>query len=368
MHGKRRRHLKRRLKGRLRRLVAEFRTVRLIWMEFRFSLMFTAVLWTIALVVMHEWYPVGAGEEQMSWSRAAYYVLMMTAFEAALDYHTGAPWIVKLMYFALPLLGLFVIIDAIVRFTGLLFRSRENTREWQEMLASTYQHHVIVCGLGHVGYRIVEQLVRSGTDVVAIEQQENPFFAEVQALGVPIIVGDVRRPETLQKAQLTRAEAIICATDLDMVNIETGLSARELAPDIKVVLRLFDQGLAKKIEKSFFIDAAYSTSALAAPVFAAAAVTRNVINSFVVEDQVLNTVELVVRKASRLEGRTIDALREELEVTFLMYQEAGHVDWNPRPDQKLAAGSKVLVVTTLESLKELEALNQEPKRFSSPLG
>lgn len=368
MGGKRRRELKRQIRRHGRRFVAEFRRLRLVWMEFRYSLLFTAVVWTLAVVIMHEAYPVGPGEEQMSWTRAAYYVLMMTAFEAALDFHVAAPWPVKAIYFALPLLGLFVIIDAIVRFTGLLFRSRENTQEWQDMLASTYSKHVIVCGLGHVGTRIVQQLVRSGTDVVAIEQQENDFLAEVRALGVPVIIGDVRRTDTLEKAQVKRAESIICATDLDMVNIECGLNARELAPSIKVVLRLFDQGLAKKIEKSFLIDAAYSTSALAAPVFAAAAVTRNVINSFVVEGHVLNTVELTVRKTSRLQGRTIDSLREEFEVTFLMYQEAGHVDWNPRPDQKLVEGAKVLIVTTLESLREIEALNAEPRRFSSPLG
>jgi Trk K+ transport system NAD-binding subunit len=175
----------------------------------------------------------------------------------------------------------------------------------------------------------------------------------------------VRKPDVLRQARVQAADALIAATDQDMVNIESGLNARELKPDLKVVLRLFDQALAKKIEKSFSFDAAFSTSALAAPVFAAAAVTKNVINSFVVEGKVLNTVEMTVRGGSRLDGRTVDSLREAFEVTFLMMQVGSDVDWNPAPERRLGPGTKVLVVTTLEALSELETLNQEPGRVGA---
>ncbi|MFN3432052.1 MAG: potassium channel family protein, partial [Candidatus Sericytochromatia bacterium] len=292
--GKRRRVLRRALKGAWRRVLAETRYWRLVWRTFRWSLMLAGAAWATAVVVLHTWYPVSPGEEPMAWSRAAYYTLMMTTFGSAPEYHEAAPWPVKAVYFGLPLLGLFVLVDAFVRLAGLLFTRRANTKEWQELLATTYQHHVIVCGLGHVGYRIVQQLVKSGTDCVAIEAQDTEFVASVQALGVPVLQGDGRKAELLRLAQVARADALIAATDQDMVNIETGLNARELNPDLRVILRLFDQALAKKIEKSFSFEAAFSTSALAAPVFAAAAVTRNVINSFVVGNTVLNTVELTV--------------------------------------------------------------------------
>ena len=366
--GRRRRQLRRSLRRHLRNAVAETRYLRLVWREFRWTMLAAVVVWTAATTALHFGYPVGPGEEPMAWSRAAYYVFMMTAFGASPEYHEAAPLWVKAAYFALPLLGLFVLIDAFVRFTGLLFARRVNTKEWQAMLATTYSHHVVVCGLGHVGIRIVQQLHASGTECVAVEQHENDFVAQVRDLGVPVILGDVRRVEVLKAARIEQAEAVIAATDLDMVNIECALNARELNPGLRVVLRLFDQALAKKIEKSLSFDAAFSTSALAAPVFAAAAVTRNVINSFVVGDRVLNTVELTVREGSALAGRTLDSLRAELEVTFLMWQGGSEVDWNPAPQQVLSGGHKLLVVTTLESLAELETLNEERGRFSGLLG
>lgn len=348
--------------------IADARNLFLVWRAFRKSLAFIVLVWGLSTLVIHEWYPLAPGEETMTWWRAAYYVLMMTAFEAALEFHVNAPLPVKIVFFALPLLGLFVIIDTIVRFTSLVFQRRVNKKEWQELVATTYKHHVVVCGLGHVGYRIVEQLKRSGTDCVAIELDASEFTEAVMAMGVPVIFGDACRVETLKKAMVPQAEAIIAATNNDLLNLETALNARELAPGIKVVLRLFDQSLAKKVEKSFSIDAAFSPSAIAAPVFAAAAVTRNVINSFVVEGAVLNTVELVVREGSKLAGKTIDALRSELEVTILLHQSGQDLDWNPGPDRMLHPGSKLLVVTTLESLRVLERLNEERTSVTDQLG
>lgn len=360
--------VRQRLKTIYRYWVADARNLYLVWRAFRWSLAFIVLVWGLSTLVLHEWYPLGPGEEPMTWGRAAYYVLMMTAFEAALEFHVNAPWMVKAVFFALPLLGLFVIIDTIVRFTGLLFQRRVNKKEWQELLATTYKHHVVVCGLGHVGYRIVEQLKRSGTDCVAVELNASEYTDEVMAMGVPVILGDASRIETLKKAMVPEAEAIIAATNNDLLNLETALNAREIAPNIKVVLRLFDQTLAKKIEKSFSINAAFSPSAIAAPVFAAAATTRNVINSFVVEGMALNTVELVVREGSKLAGKTIDALRSELEVTFLLYQWGQELDWNPGPERVLQPGTKLLVVTTLESLRVLERLNEERSSITDQLG
>ncbi|MNR88693.1 Voltage-gated potassium channel Kch [compost metagenome] len=360
--------LRHQLKTIYRYWMADTRSLLLVWRAFRWSLAFIILVWGLSTLVLHEWYPLGSGEEPMTWGRAAYYVLMMTAFEAALEFHVNAPWSVKAVFFALPLLGLFVIIDTIVRFTGLLFQRRVNKKEWQELLATTYKHHVVVCGLGHVGYRIVEQLKRSGTDCVAIELKATDYTDDVMAMGIPVILGDASRIETLKKAMLPDAEALIAATNNDLLNIETALNAREIAPKIKIVLRLFDQTLAKKIEKSFSIDAAFSPSAIAAPVFAAAATTRNVINSFVVEGMALNTVELLVREGSKLAGKTLDALRSELEVTILLYQSGQELDWNPGPERVLMPGTKLLVVTTLESLRILEYLNEERSSLTGQLG
>src|SRR5205823_7710125 len=51
--------------------------------------------------------------------------------------------------------------------------------------------HVVVCGLGNIGFRTVEDLHQQREPVVVIERRaDNAFIPTVRRLGVPVIVGD----------------------------------------------------------------------------------------------------------------------------------------------------------------------------------
>src|SRR5262245_20643822 len=53
--------------------------------------------------------------------------------------------------------------------------------------------HIIVCGLGNVGFRVVEELVRQGEPVVAIERNPaNSFIPTARRLGDVVIVGSAQ--------------------------------------------------------------------------------------------------------------------------------------------------------------------------------
>src|SRR5262249_42620505 len=125
----------------------------------------------------------------------------------------------------------------------------------------------------------------------------------------------------------------------------------------------FDENLARKIQKGFNIQCAFSTSAIAAPVFAAAVTERNVINSFIFNDVQLNTVEITISEGSNLTGWTLDKLRSELELTVALYNDDNIMDWNPSPSFTLRPGVKLLVITTSESLQELERLNKPAEKI-----
>jgi Trk K+ transport system NAD-binding subunit len=261
------------------------------------------------------------------------------------------------LFVVLPFLGLLFLANTVAHIGSLLFQKRGQQKEWQILLASTYHHHIIVCGLGHVGYRIVKNLLRNGLECVVIELQENAFAEEIRQQGVPVIVADARRPDALQQAGLPQAQAIIVATNDDLANLEIALDARSLQPNIRIVMRLFDEELARKIAKSFQIQCVFSTSAIAAPVFAAAVTDRNVINSFLFNEVQLNTVEITIKEKSQLIGWTLDRLRGELELTVALYQNAQEIDWNPAPTLTLSAGNKLLVITTATNLEHLYRLN-----------
>jgi Trk K+ transport system NAD-binding subunit len=140
--------------------------------------------------------------------------------------------------------------------------------------------HCIVCGMGSVGYRVVELLQRLGEKVVVVTDrvlEDRRRMAE--AFGVEILIGDARNDQLLVKAGLGTAKALIAATNQDLVNIEVALDAQRIQPGLPVVIRLFDQELARQLEATLNIRRALGMSALAAPSFTAAALGESVLAS-----------------------------------------------------------------------------------------
>src|SRR5438094_668181 len=67
--------------------------------------------------------------------------------------------------------------------------------------------HVVVCGIGNIGYRVIEELTAIGERVVGIEKvNDNPFIATCRGKGVPAFVGDATVAEVLRQARADTAK------------------------------------------------------------------------------------------------------------------------------------------------------------------
>lgn len=140
---------------------------------------------------------------------------------------------------------------------------------------------MIVCGLGQVGYHVSKLLIRLGETVTVIAKEaRSEFVLDVTDLGGKVIIGDARDKSMLIESGILEAKALISVTSADLTNIEVALDAQVLNPSIRVIARLFDQTLAKRLEKSVGIHKALAMSQLAAPSFAAASINSDVIGSF----------------------------------------------------------------------------------------
>lgn len=155
---------------------------------------------------------------------------------------------------------------------------RPQTPEARQLgMAAVLRDHIIVCGLGRVGQRIVARLVAAGLPVAVIEHAwESPLVSRALEQRVPVIVGDAREPAALYAAGLRHARAVIACVNDDLLDVEIALAAHNQRPDVRVILRAFNEEFDRGLERSFGPQTAFSTSALAAPTFAAAAVTRGV--------------------------------------------------------------------------------------------
>ena len=270
------------------------------------------------------------------------------------------PWLQPLFFLA-PAMGLALVARGALS-AGLLIFDKRNRREaWQMALASTYRNHIIVCGLGKVGYRVVGQLLATGNEVVGVERgkdnQQSEFVELLIGQGVPVITGDARRLEILLAAGLQHARSVVCVINDDLTNLDIALTARERRPDVRIVLRVFSDTLAEKLQSAFNIKTAFSTSALAAPTFAAAALNRDVTNALYVGDKFLTTQEVCVASGGALDGRLVGTIEQAHDISVLYRRNERGEDLRPRGDYRLASGDIIVIIGTLTSLEQIALLN-----------
>src|SRR5262245_13922705 len=117
---------------------------------------------------------------------------------------------------------------------------------------------ILVCGMGNVGWRIVQLLRRLREDVVVVTRDTRAEWARGAAAGgVRVLLGDAREEGLLAEAGVGRAAALVAASDHDPTNIEIALDAKRVRPELPVVVRLFDPHFARHVESAFDIRRAF---------------------------------------------------------------------------------------------------------------
>ncbi|MBO9320824.1 MAG: NAD-binding protein, partial [Roseiflexus sp.] len=228
-----------------------------------------------------------------------------------------------------------------------------------KLVRPTEQYNtVIVCGLGKVGFRVVNQLhklnPRPRIVVVRLGNDRPEFVQQIGQLeGVADVIGDARNVEVLCRAGLNEAYSIAAMTSDDLQNVQIALAARRYRPDIHIVLRTFSDVLAERLVEIFGIHTTYSTSALAAPTMAAAALVGNVRQAFFIDGRLVATDEIRLSDGHPLIGVRIDDLRERESALVIDVQRNGENLLLPDLDLCLASGDHVTLLAPIESIQRI---------------
>jgi voltage-gated potassium channel len=340
-----------------RALRAQWRDAVVLFHESRSALILFVALVFGGALIFYFFYTDPITGQRINFSEALYGTFALLFFQGTLEYPPQG--FIQILYFIIPILGLVVVADGIIRFGVALTNKQERGQKWQTAMASTYNGHVIICGMGKVGFRVALELLKLNRDVVAIEANpEGRFLEKTKALGIPVILADARRSENLFRAGVDKADAVIPCTENELTNLDIALDVREINPNAKIVMRMFDPELAQRVEKGFGIHTAFSVSALAAPTFAAASMRIDVRSSFYVGEQLLNISAITIQPGATLEGWSIEKLEHNLDLSVVSYIEAGTTHLHPEPGLLLTPGNQLLVLATLDTLQKLGALNK----------
>jgi voltage-gated potassium channel len=113
-------------------------------------------------------------------------------------------------------------------------------RTWDKWVMAQIQKrlrdHIVVAGFGTSGSETVAELIARGTDpscIVVIDCDEERVNA-AEALGCPVLQADATRDKTLDAVHVRHSRVLIISAGRDDTSILICLTARHLAPDLKI--------------------------------------------------------------------------------------------------------------------------------------
>jgi len=308
--------------------------------------------WLFQLIYTHDL------DQPLTTLQAIYAVLNMIFFQVDYSDVPADPNLTPFFVLA-PIVGLSLFSLAgfnLLQVLRVFFVRRERGQSWQEALAATYREHVVVCGLGSIGYRVAQRIAEMGRPVVGVELAQTELTDELMDADLPVILGDVRRREVLEKGGVERAAIVVICTDRDMANIEAAFHVRELNPHARLVLRIFDDEIAQSVAAAgagFQVDAVLSRSAIAALTFAHAAAGAPVLESFRLGEQDYVLAQLALQDGSALVGRLVGQVTHELDVTVAFLWRGGALINEPDPDTLLQPQDNLFLFGASERLTAL---------------
>ena len=329
------------MKNRWRSLRAGWRDTVILVNEFKSPLFFFTVT-VVGGGFAYFFLAQAAGEPVKTLGEAIYTILAATVLQPINAFPKNI--FLQLFHFAMPLVGIIFLAQGLTDFGVLLFNRKSRGKEWEMAVASTMNQHIVLVGLGHLGYRVAQRLQEMGESVVVLEIKLGTHTtAAARDMGIPIIEADARETGALESANIKNARTIILASQHDAMNLQIALKARTLNPKIQVVIRIFDEDFAHSLQEQFgFI--ALSATEMAAPVFAAAAAGADVTNPISVEGQLLGLARITIKPNSPFVTKTVGYVEDNYHLNIVLIRHDHASEMHPTDSCPIHTGDTLAVL------------------------
>ncbi len=226
---------------------------------------------------------------------------------------------------------------------------------------------IILCGLGRMGARVLDYLRAAGLPAVVIDTVAIPN--DPRLAGVRLVQGDCRRREVLEQAGVGEARGVLILTNDDQLNLSTALTVRTISPDVRIVLRMFNNNLLGRMGQTVRNVFALSTSMLTAPLLATAALTGQALGTFRIDDSaggLRQLVEVTVSPTSPHVGKTAGSVTVGRDLILLAHLPASG---EPRllleadPGARLQAGDRLILCGPPAALAPLLAEGEDDDKL-----
>ena len=223
------------------------------------------------------------------------------------------------------------------------------------------KNHYIVCGYGRIGRVLCRNLYRKPYEVVVIEKNAD-LIPAMDADGVLYITGDASDEACLIKAGIQRAEGLVAVLATDTDNVFLVLTARQLAPDLKIIARAGQEASKNKL-KAAGADSVESPYEIGAASMAQRIIRPTVTNfldlAFAHRRKDILMEEIPVSDLSELVNVQLkdSGIRQNFNLIIIAIKKPdGGMLFNPSFEAEIMPGDTVIAVGEEENLQKLEKI------------
>lgn len=243
---------------------------------------------------------------------------------------------------------------------NVLFASRMKKR------MKRMKDHVVVCGAGSTGRNVIEEMLKVGIPVIAIDVDEHELREiadDYPKAEFTYLVGDATDDEVMEAANLATARGLVAALSSDKDNLYLVVSARQGNPGLRIVARCAEVSHVEKLKRSG-ADAVVSPNFIGGMRMVSEMIRPAVVRFL---DDMLRDKRAAFRieevklgqKAGELGGTLREArIRERFGMTVLAVSASDTSAWTYNPDAGIAIGPGMTLVV-LGSAEQVAKLRAE---------
>ena len=249
-------------------------------------------------------------------------------------------------------------------FEGELFYKRAMKKRLEKM-----ENHYIICGYGRIGNRIADVLQSEGLPVVIVDNNESSI-QQLKEDKMPYVEGDAEDEDTLLEAGIDKAQSLICTLSSDQDNVFTTLLARDLNPNLFILVRTNETTNKNRVLRAG-ADKVISPYEIGADRMANVILRPHVdqfvdsITKYTMQDRTFD--EALIVEGSVLAGKSLAEvnLRTQYGVLIIaIMPKGGNLQFNPDSSSTINVGDSLILIGDLE---QIDKFRREVCNDSRPL-
>lgn len=222
--------------------------------------------------------------------------------------------------------------------------------------------HVIVCGAGSTGKNVIDELLKTGHSVIAVDVNEE-FLRDIAerhpGKEYAFIVGDATGDDVMGQANIMEATGLVAALSSDKDNLYLTVSARQDNPKLRIVARCTEISHVEKLKKAG-ADAVVSPNYIGGLRLVSEMLRPSVVKFL---DEMMRDTRATYRIEEVTLGESTEGfgaslrearIREKFGMTVLAVRPRNETwTYNPDADVKLGAGTTLVVLGSAEQVTKL---------------